>query len=254
MAPSPSELDDWARGILARSSPTTGRLVALACPRQGARAFRLTYAAFRILDDEIDTGSLDATALTELTRRVEAALSGEPEEAPFLAALHAVRRGPLGERLAPALDGMWAAQRYDIARRHGPLARPGDELLAQRARIGDAYVHALWVCADAPGSPPTGLRPLARAATGAHWLRDLDEDRALGFCNVPAEVLADLGLSASEASTEALSAWLPHRRAALRQELEAGRAALSEAPPRARLLLGLLSWRYGRLLRGGGIP
>lgn len=237
--------------MLRRASPATGLLVALACPAGGARAFRLVYAAFRVIDDAVDApGPVCAAALVEA---VEATLAGAPAATPALPldqaravqALAAVRADPLGDRLDPALRGMWAAQRFDLDRRGGPPS-PAAALEAQRARIGDSYLLALWVCSGAPDAPPAALLPLARAATGAHWLRDAEEDRALGYCNVPAERLG---------RTEP-GAWLSQRQDALRAELAAGLAALarSRCPLRTRLLLRLLAARYGRLLDARDTP
>lgn len=230
------DLDAWARRILRRSSPSTGLLVALLCPEPGGRTFRLLYAAFRVLDDQVDAPTPPAPA--PLVHQVEAALAGRPGASPELRALSAVLAGPLGPRLAPAVAGMWAAQRFDLDRRGRPSGLPAHDLEAQRARIGDSYLRALWVCSGAPDAPPAALLPLARAATGAHWLRDAPEDQALGYDNVPAAV---------DRAT-----WPADRRRALRAELDAGLRALdAQRPPwRTRLLLRLLAWRYGRLLRG----
>lgn len=239
----------WAGRVVARSSLPTGLLVSLLCPAQGARAFRLIYGAFRVFDDRIDAPGRTGAELAPLARTVEAALLGSPGVDPACVALALVLGGPHGARLAPAVHGMWAAQRYDIQRRDGPAARPAAELEAQRVRIGDAYLHALWVCSGAPGAPPNTLRGLARAATGAHWLRDLEADRDLGYCNVPAQVLADAGVTAQTVERSALAPWLGRRRAVLRAELRSGLAALGpDTPWRTRCLLRLLSWRYGRLI------
>ena len=230
------DIDAWSRRILRRSSPSTGLLVALLCPGPGARAFRLLYAAFRVLDDRVDAPTPPGPA--RLVPQVEAALAGRPGPDPELQALAAVLAGPLGPRLAPAVAGMWAAQRFDLDRRARPARQSAAALDAQRARIGDSYLLALWVCSGALDAPPAALLPLARAATGAHWLRDALEDHALGYDNVPAG--ADR------------AAWPKDRREGLRAELDLGLQALSEVRPpwRTRLLLRLLALRYGRLLRG----
>lgn len=233
------ELDRWAMGVLRRSSPWTGRLVTTLCPPPGRRAFRLLYAAFRVIDDRVDAPAPDP-ALGRWATEVEAALTGAPGDRPELRALAALRLGPLGEELAPAISGMWAAQRFDLGRRREPGPRARAELEAQRARIGDSYLLAVWVCFGQPGAPPDALNTLARAATGLHWLRDREEDQRLGYDNRPAE--------------EPAEGWEARWGGALRRELALGRGALRwrGLPWRMRVALALLAWRYGRRLRARG--
>lgn len=231
---SDEDLSVWSRRVLRRASVFTGLGVSLLCPGDGARAFRLLYAAFRVLDDRVDAEVPPASA--PLVEEVERALAGRPGPDPVMRSLHAVLTGPFGPALAPVVNGMWAAQRFDLDRRASPGPRTEGELHAQRARIGDSYLVAVWTCSGAPGEPPAALRTLARAATGAHWLRDAAEDARLGYDNVP------LGADRS--------AWTAARREELRDELAQGLVALRacRAPWRTRLLLRLLAWRYGRLL------
>lgn len=235
-------------------APQPGRsvelLLRLSCPPAGRRAFQQVYAYFRVLDDRADApGALPAQAAAAVARHL-ALLDGAAPCDPVEAALAEVRAGPLGPAMGPAIEGMGAAIAWD-ARRRGRSCTQA-ELEAQITRIGDAYLRALWVCSGARGPLPEDLCWLSRAATGAHQLRDLEEDLGLGYLNVPVEALAELGLEGVPAASldrSRLAPWIAARCVALDRAFDRGEAHLPAVRPlRCRTLITAFSHRYRWLL------
>lgn len=235
-APAPA-VDDHAVATLRAAGRLPALALRLACPREGYLAFARVYAYFRWADDVVDAPGRDPAAVARFVVSQRALLAGARASSDRAEhALAAALDGPLGPRLRPAVDRMWAALAFDAAR--GPAPLPAADLDAQVARVGDAYLHALWVCSGADGAPPAGVLALARAATLVHVLRDLEVDRALGYVNTPPEV-----------GPEALAEWVAARSDEAAALFAAGIAALPSVRPwRTRWLLAVYAWRYRRVL------
>lgn len=258
---SPTDLARWplpaapsARGTSAavraafRSGSSAALPLWLVCAAGAYDAFAATWWYFRWADDVVDAPGRDAEVVRHFVASQRVLLANvrdpaSPEEAAVARALAHPRYGP---GLWCAADLMLRALELDAWR--GPEPLPAAEIEAQIARIGDAFAIALWTCLGAPGEPTEAARELARAATAAHQLRDLREDFALGYCNVPAEALPN-GLREDD-----LSAWATRRVAEVDARFARALAGLSGVPWRARFVFTLLAWRYRRGLRGWGNP
>jgi phytoene/squalene synthetase len=214
----------------------------LLCPRDGYQTFARVYAYFRWVDDWVDVPDRALLGAAAFVRAQAQALgqarpgAPEPERA-----LGRVRSDPVWwPRIESAVRLMLEALAFDAARGREP--QPEAAIEAQIARVGDAYLAAVWACSGAPGRVPAGLLPLARGATRAHLVRDQEIDAQLGYCNVPAERVAGASPTAEE-----LAAWSRDFAGRAARELASGRAALGLAPWRTRLLLTLYAWKYARL-------
>ncbi|MFZ5476744.1 MAG: squalene/phytoene synthase family protein [Myxococcota bacterium] len=216
--------DAWASAHLRRANGFAWLALRLFCTGEGFVAFTRVYGYFRWADDVVDAPDRDRARVAAFVDRQRAIVAGaSPEEPPERALALALAASPW---VRPAVERMWEALAFDAARDATPLT--SDELAAQVARVGDAYLAALWACAGEAGDPPGGLAALSRAATLAHVLRDVEVDRRLGYVNV-----TDAAATASEAA---------------RLFAEGDRALATLPWGRARLLVGLLAWRYRRLL------
>lgn len=241
----PQAVVAWASGVLAEQGRAHHAALRLACGADGLRAFALLYAAFRVFDDRVDAPGLSRDRARLEIQRLDGALAGRPPASPEEAALQVLARGPLGGPTLPAVTGMRDALAWDVERRGGRQSAP--ELDQQVARIGDATLVGLWVCSGGQGQPPAEVLWLARAATGAHQLRDLEEDLALGYVNLPAERLGDTLPAQLDAA--ARGAWRCDRADQLATWFQRGRAALPAVRPTAtRLLLTAMTARYQRTL------
>jgi len=197
---------------------------ALADPAYRADAFAL-YAYFRWLDDEVDErlGSVaDRAALVVRERRLLADAVDPAASSPRSAATpqerllvdlvrgrdDGVRTDASGARqsIASMLDVM----AFDAARRGRPVTQA--ELDAYTHSLAVAVTEALHHCiGHGCGAPHDDSRYVAvTGAHVAHMLRDLRQDVAVGYVNVPAEVLAT-GLSPDVPDDPDLRAWVEAR-------------------------------------------
>lgn len=230
-------IDAFERGSSA------ARLLRLACPADTYAAFAATWAYFRWADDTVDVPGRDAAAAAAFVADQRALLTGarapaRPEE---VAWQHALAHPTAGEALRAASLGMLDALAWDATRAATPPPRA--EIDAQIARIGDAYVRAVWACTGAPGEPVPAAFALARAATAAHHVRDRHEDLALGYCNAAADDLA------GPVGPAALDAWAARRRGEIDADFARALGGLAGVPWRTRLVLVALGWRYRLGLR-----
>ncbi len=219
----------WASAHLRRANPFVWWAMRAVCPRAGFRAFANVYGYFRWADDIVDAPGRDPARVRGFVVSQLALVHGErpAAELPEAALLAGLAAAPA---LRPAVDRMWEALAFDAHR--GPDVLADTELDAQVARVGDAWIDALWWCAGA-GTPPPGAREAARAATLVHVLRDRDVDRALGYRNGPDD-----------------PAWAAAGAAEAERRFVVGEAAIRGAGTwRARLLVRALVWKYRRTLR-----
>ncbi len=235
-----------ALGCFAWCAPMAALLVFTLCgPRRGLW-FARVYAYFRLWDDRVDVPipAREPAARAVRAERARRAAHGAPTAWPEVALDGALRAAP---DLEGPVGSMWAALEADATRPDAPM--PAAWLDAQRARIGDAYADALWVCAGQGGPAPEPARRLSRAATRAHHVRDLSADLALGYVNASREDCAALGIDERARDAAAYAAWARQQAERSSRDLSARRTGLRGLPWRARWLLGAMGWRYHRLAR-----
>ncbi len=206
----------------------------LADPAYRRDAFAL-YAYFRWLDDQVDEalGTVaERVALVERQRRLMAGAGPAPATAaPPERLLVGLLRRPdgvpradaAGARLAVA--AMLDVMAFDATRRGRRVTGP--ELDGYTHTLAVAVTEALHHCiGHGAGSPHDASRYVAvTGAHIAHMLRDLRQDVAIGYLNVPAEVLA-AGAAPDEDST-ALRAWVRERVSLARACFATGRTYLA---------------------------
>lgn len=212
---------------------------ALADPAYRADAFAL-YAYFRWLDDEVDErlGSAgERVALVARERRLLAdavepvaasSSAATPQERLLVALVRdrdgAVRADAAGARQSVA--SMLDVMAFDAERR-GRLVTQA-ELDAYTRSLAVAVTEALHHCiGHGCGAPHDDSRYVAvTGAHVAHMLRDLRQDVAAGYVNVPAEVLA-AGASPDDPDDPALRAWVEQRVGQARSCFATARAYLA---------------------------
>ena len=180
--------------------------------------------------------------MADFADRQQARLGTAQADCPAEVALAATWNDPdWGPKLQPVVRGMWRALHFDAHRTHAPLT--DDELEQQTRHVGDAYLDALWHCSGSEYTPPPALYWLSRAATAVHMVRDLEEDLALGYCNVPLSAGCH---RSGEALTVAQAApWMSARLQTAQDWFQRGRSVLPEVRSRrTRTLLRLFAWRY----------
>lgn len=209
------------------------------------------YAYFRWVDDRIDEGEGDAAARADFLRRqqalVEAAYRAASCGRPMPADL-----GPEEQLLADLIAGdtevdsglqtylrnMMAVLAFDVERR-GRLISAAEldryiDLLA--AGVTAALFH--FIGHDCPVAPSAER---ARAVGGAcviHQLRDLIEDCANGYVNIPAEYLATHGITPGDVAHPAMRRWVTGRVALARDCFREGRAFIARLGNARRRLAG----------------
>ncbi len=265
-----------ARSITrAASTQTYYTILFLADRDRAADAYR-AYAYFRWVDDRLDDGAaLPAERAAFLARQqtlLNAGYAGRslpaglaPEEA-LLAELIAADTEP-DSGLRSYLRNMMAVMAFDVgrrgtARRETARQEAGRREVAGRGRIsteaelakysrllatavGDALFHFIGHDQQPPRDP--ARYAAIRGAHIIHMLRDMAEDVANGYVNLPAEFLAANSLlTANGLTTDDLDAALFDRPAF--RDWVAGRVALARRDFAAgRELIGGLSCRRCRL-------
>lgn len=215
----------------------------LADARYRADAFAL-YAWFRWLDDMVDEHLPDAAARLAFLARQRSLLAAgadavdeHPEEA-LLVRLAAEAARPGGDALRLSLDSMLDVMEIDAVRRGRPLGQA--ELDEYTRLLAIAVTEALHHCIghDA-ASPHDEARYVAvTGAHVAHMLRDLVEDLAAGYVNVPAEVLADPAVSLEDLHSPPVRAWVRDRVEHARACFAVGRGYLERVESRRCRLAG----------------
>ena len=202
------------------------------------------YAYFRWIDDRIDEGEAPAAERADFLRRqqtlLEAGYRGRlpdglcPEEQ-LLGQLIAADNEP-DSGLQTYLRNMMAVMAIDLERR-GRLIAAAEldnyiDLLA--TGVSEALLH--FIGHNCP-APHTEARSLAvRGACIIHMLRDLVEDCAVGYYNIPAEILEDHDIGVDDLDHPAFRAWVAERVALASDCFREGRAFIDEVGnPRCRL-------------------
>lgn len=194
------------------------------------------YAYFRWIDDRIDEGGGSAAERAVFLRRqqglVEAGYRGRmprdlcPEEQ-LLADLIAGDEEP-GSGLRAYLDNMMAVMTFDLERRGRPISAADLDRYVDLLATGviEALLH--FIGHDYP-APRTEARPAAvRGACIIHMLRDLVEDCAAGYYNIPAEYLAAHGIGPDDRDNPAFRAWVAERVALARDSFREGREYIAQ--------------------------
>ena len=209
-----------------------------------ADAYR-AYAYFRWIDDRIDEGEGSAAERAVFLRRqqslVEAGYRGRmpgdlcPEEQ-LLADLIVGDDEP-DSGLRAYLDNMMAVMAFDLERR-GRLISAAElerytDLLA--TAVSEALFH--FIGHDTP-PPLEGRATAVRGAHIIHMLRDLIEDCAIGYYNIPAEYLAAHGIGVDDYDHPAFRAWVAERVALARDCFHEGRAFIGRVSNRRCRLAG----------------
>lgn len=195
------------------------------------------YAYFRWIDDRVDEGNDSAADRAAFLRRQQMLLDGArrgrlpldlcPEER-LLADLIAGDAEP-NSGLRTYLDNMMALMTFDLERR-GRLISAAEleryiDLLA--TAVSEALFH--FIGHDTP-PPLEGRATAVRGAHVIHMLRDLIEDCAGGYYNIPAEYLAAHGIGVDDHDHPALRAWAIERVALARDCFREGRAFIARVP------------------------
>jgi len=212
-----------------------------------ADAFAL-YAYFRWLDDTVDERLVDreqrltfvarqrhllAQAVDGATPADLSSLAVSPEETLLVRLARPVGASPADADagtggLLLSLRSMLDVMEFDARRRGRPVAQR--ELDDYTRDLAVAVTEALHHCiGHGERSPHDETRYVAvTGAHVAHMLRDLAEDLASGYLNVPAELLADGHLSLEDLHTPALSAWVRDRVELARSCFVTGRRYLAD--------------------------
>ena len=204
------------------------------------------YAYFRWVDDRIDEGDGSAAGRAAFLRRQRALLEAAcrrrpppdlcPEER-ILAELVAGDAEP-DSGLRVYLDNMMALMAFDLERRGRLIPAAGLEHYTDLLATGvmEALLHFIGHGCPAPRGPS---RPAAvRGAFIIHMLRDLIEDCATGYYNVPAEYLAAHGIVPGDVNHPAMRDWVAGRVALARDCFREGRAFIAQVGSRRCRLAG----------------
>ncbi len=214
---------------------------------RAADAYR-AYAYFRWVDDRIDEGDAGAVERGAFLRRqqmlLEAGYRGRvptdlcPEERLLVELINGDAEPDSG--LRAYLDNMMVVMAFDLERR-GRLISAA-ELERYTDLLATAVSEALFHFIGHDTSPPLEGRATAvRGAHVIHMLRDLIEDCAGGYYNVPAEYLVAHGIGAGDRDHPAIRAWVAERVALARECFHEGRAFIARVPS---IRCRLAGWAY----------
>jgi phytoene/squalene synthetase len=210
-----------------------------------ADAYR-AYAYFRWVDDRVDEGCTSPLDQMAFLERQQAIISGCyqghglsglcPQEQMVADLIHGDQEPASG--LRTYIEQMMAVMAFDASRKGRLMAE--SELDGYTRVLATAVTEALHhfighddVC------PPDEARYLA--VTGAHithMLRDMVEDTAVGFFNIPREFLEAHGLAPTDIHHPACRDWVQSRAQLARRHFAAGRKHLAQMHNRRRRLAG----------------
>jgi phytoene/squalene synthetase len=220
-----------ARSITWRSSKQSYLTAILLADRDLVDDCLRAYAYFRWADDRIDNDfSSDENRIRFLERqkmlvercyRRERPADLSPEEE-MLADLIAHDRGNADGLQSFIRNFMWVLE-FDALRRGRPvLAQDLDSYSAHLAKaVMDGFQYFIGNSHPYPQTPERTLSVLG--AHGTHMLRDMREDLAAGYINLPAEQLPSGGLRADDLDGELVRSWVKQEVARARRLLLDGR-------------------------------
>lgn len=190
----------------------------LADPDRREAAY-LAYAYFRWVDDRLDRPMSDRTERLEFLARQQEIVacaqrgqrtSGVTQEERLVEDLFRARPRPDGG-LRSYVSHMLAVMDFDAARR-GRLVteRELDRYSLDLSIAVTDALHSFIGHRHAPPESDARYMP-AMAAHVTHMLRDTFEDVALGYYNVPREVLESYGIGPGDVWSAPYRAWVRHR-------------------------------------------
>jgi len=220
-----------ARAITWRSSKQSYLTAFLLADRDLVDDCLRGYAYFRWADDQIDIGCPSSKNCLDFLRReralAESCYRGErpaelaPEEE-MLADLIAHDRGT-SDRLQSFIRNFFWVLEFDVRRRGRVVA--AQELESYSTHLAkavmDGFQYFIGNAHAYPASPDRITAVLGAHRT--HMLRDLREDFALGYVNLPIEALPDGALPADGLDEETLRDWARRETALARRMLQDGR-------------------------------
>jgi len=220
-----------ARSIVWNSSKQSYLTAVLLADRDLVDDCLRGYAYFRWADDQIDVGCPASENCLEFLRREKALAetcyrrerpAGLRPEEEMLADLIAHDRGT-SDRLQSFIHNFFWVLEFD-ARRRGRVAS-AQELESYSTHLAKAVMDGFqYFIGNAHPYPPSPDRITAvLGAHRTHMLRDLREDFALGYINLPLEALPGGTLPADGLDEEALRDWVRRETALARRMLQDGR-------------------------------
>jgi phytoene/squalene synthetase len=241
------QIDAWASATLRQSSGSLWWAVRLLCRREGFLRFCRVYSYFRWADDIVDAPGRDPSRVREFIARQQRLFGGaEQPSHEGERALSAALNEEAPRILRASVGGMLRALAFDAWRESRPLTQ--DELDAQVARIGDAYLAGILACSGHEEEVPAEVLPLSRAATATHYVRDLFIDRNLGYFNLPREAAGRFGIDPEQFDERAVAPYAVERLKEISGWFGGARGSISRlSTGRARSLVRLLTAKYGRL-------
>jgi hypothetical protein len=231
--PAPCDLPERITHAASRQAYFTVRFLA---DRERRRDAYRAYAYFRWVDDSIDQGDWERPKRLGFVARqqalVERSYWGErpaaltAEERMLVDLIHSDHTADSG--LRSYIDNMMAVMAFDAGRR-GQIITESD--LAEYAlRLATAVTDALHYFIDhAQAPPPSAARYLpAMGAHITHMLRDTWEDVAMGYYNVPGELLSISGIGPADIASAPYRAWVRSRVRLARSYFAAGADYLAQ--------------------------
>jgi phytoene/squalene synthetase len=220
-----------AHSITWRSSKQSYLTAVLLADRDLVDDCLRAYAYFRWADDRIDLDSYSdedrigflqrQKTLVERCYRRERPADLAPEEE-MLADLIAHDRGNADGLQSFIRNFMWVLE-FDALRKGRPvLAQDLDSYSAHLAKaVMDGFQYFIGNSHPYPKTPDRTLSVLG--AHGTHMLRDMREDLAAGYINLPSEYFPSGGLRADDLDGEPLRSWVKKEVARSRSLLRDGR-------------------------------
>ena len=230
--------DPLAREITRRESRQSYLVMRLLVDRDLVEDGYRAYAYFRWADDMVDKYCASAAERIDFIRGERQLVQllyqgGQPahlrREEKFLAELIQHDRGP-NSRLRSYIENFIAVIEFDAERKGRPIS--GDELETYTARLATAVTDAIqyFIGNGYPYLEHPYRTSSARAAHIAHMLRDLRQDLAVGFVNVPTEDQESYRLQLSDLESPAFRDWVKSRVNLARLELQRGEEYIDSLP------------------------
>lgn len=247
--------------VVVRRHRATYAAVRLAISREKARIFFLAYSYFRWIDDVVDSSHIALEKKNALLARQRTLIS----------ATYADPGGVCPSTLDDAERCLYAVMQYDTT--FGGLALLGPildmltslELDAQRRGIflsGDQLrriqLHRIRAYSDGVlalfrGVPAVGaennLYLFAEACDEAHKLRDMLQDIAFGYCNIPLEALAEYRVDLADPGSPGFRRYTQATVEATREKFRQSKKALLHESTTLRAACRVYSLRHEVLLK-----
>ncbi|MBL0172831.1 MAG: phytoene/squalene synthase family protein [Gemmatimonadaceae bacterium] len=227
--------------LITQAHARTFSLASKLLPAEKRRAAYALYAFCRIADDLVDLAdtvdSRDlATQLDEYRGYLKAALEGRPTGAVFREVARVVRVFEVSP--APLFELLDGVGRDLESTMYSSWTELESYCQGVASSVGEMCTYVFGV----PGGPITRTRAVAYARTLGtamqltNILRDVGEDAKRGRCYLPADDLAQFGLTTSEVLTNRELPGDPRWRRMMQFEIARARSLYTEAVPGIALL------------------